>query len=73
MAHVSFTPRQATALVERMEVWFAEWRQGLRQARSQAELTRKLQGVDEHLLRDMGLTWTGSRFERSARDECSWR
>lgn len=64
MSHVALTPRQAASFVDRVGIWIAEWRQVLQEAREQAELRRKLSGVDDHLLRDMGLKWTGRHFER---------
>jgi len=70
MANVSLTPRRPSALVSRLESWFAGWIRALREIRAQAELTRKLEGVDDHLLRDIGLTWTGSRYERIVRRGC---
>lgn len=73
MSQVSLTPRQASNFVERVEVWLADWRQAFRDAREQAELRRKLNGVDAHLLRDMGLRWSGRHFERIADDETRWR
>ena len=69
MSHVSITRSQAAGFVERMASWFAEWRQAFRDAREQAEMRRKLNGVDEHLLRDMGLRWSGRHLERIGRDE----
>ena len=69
MSHVSITPRQAASFVERLEAWFAEWRRFAREVSAQAELERKLRGVDDHLLRDMGLKWTGRRLERINRDD----
>jgi uncharacterized protein YjiS (DUF1127 family) len=73
MADVSVTSRQASVFVERLGAWFAEWRRTAREVRSQAELTRKLRGVDDHLLRDMGLERTERRFERILGDDSSWR
>lgn len=64
MSHVAITPKRAASLVDRVAVWAAEWADLLREARHQAELRRKLRGVDDHLLRDMGLMWTGRHFER---------
>jgi uncharacterized protein YjiS (DUF1127 family) len=52
-----------------VEAWFAAWIAAFREVRSQAELRQRLQGVDEHLLRDMGLTWTGRRYEQTIPDE----
>jgi hypothetical protein len=69
MAHVSITPRQALGFVERAEIWIAEWRQLAREVAAQAELERKLRGVDSHLLRDMGLEWSGRRLEKIVRDD----
>ena len=64
MSHVAFTLKQAASLVDRVAAWLGEWRELLQEARHQAELRRKLSGVDDHLLRDMGLMWTGRHFER---------
>jgi len=64
MSHVAITQKQAAGFVDRVAIWVAEWRQALHEAREQAELRRKLSGVDDHLLRDMGLKWTGRHFER---------
>jgi hypothetical protein len=69
MAHVSITPRRRPAFLERVEAWLAEWRRLSREIGAQAELERKLRGVDSHLLRDMGLEWTGRRLERIARGD----
>ena len=69
MAYVSITPRRALGFVERVEGWFAEWRRLSREISAHAELERKLRGVDDHLLRDMGLKWTGRRLERISHDE----
>jgi len=71
MAHVSITPRQALGFVERVEAWIAEWRRFAREVSAQAELERKLRGVDRHLLRDMGLEWSGRRLEKMVRDDFS--
>ena len=64
MSQVAITLRQAAGLLDRLAVWISEWRQLLNEARHQAELRRRLGGIDDHLLRDMGLTWTGRHFER---------
>jgi hypothetical protein len=69
VAHVPITLRQASGLVQRLEDWLGEWRRFGREIRAQAELERKLKGVDDYLLRDMGLKWTGRRLERIDRDE----
>jgi uncharacterized protein YjiS (DUF1127 family) len=58
------TLRQVSNLVDRAEAWFGEWRGVFRESRSQARISRELEGADSHLLRDIGLTWTGRRFER---------
>lgn len=68
MANVSTTPRRVSFAM-RLEAWFAAWLKALREVKVQAELTNKLKGVDDHLLRDMGLTWTGRRYEHVVRDE----
>jgi len=54
-----------------VEAWLSEWRRMLQETRAQAELRRKLRGIDDHLLRDMGLQWTGRHFERIGGDD--WR
>ena len=69
MSHLALTLSQAAGLVERATGWLAGWRQALRDAREQAEIRRRLSGVDEHLLRDMGIRWSGRHFERIGRDE----
>jgi hypothetical protein len=62
MANVSINRRPSFA--ERVEAWFAAWVAAFSEIRAQAELRHKLQGVDDHLLRDMGLTWTGREYRR---------
>lgn len=57
------------SILARLERWFAESRRLSREIGLQAEMQRKLRGVDDHLLRDMGLKWIGSRLERMSRDE----
>jgi hypothetical protein len=69
MSHVALTRGQASGFVERVATWLAGWRQAFRDAREQAEIRRRLVGVDEHLLRDMGIRWSGRHFERIGRDE----
>ena len=68
MAHVAINFSQAARFVDRLALWMAEWREVLGEVRQQAELRRKLSGVDDHLLRDMGLRWTGRHFERIDED-----
>ena len=69
MSHLALTLSQAAGLVERAAGWLAGWRRAFRDAREQAEIRRRLSGVDEHLLRDMGIRWSGRHFERIGRDE----
>jgi len=69
MAHMTITRRQALGLVERVEAWIADWRRFSREVRAQAELERKLKGVDDHLLRDMGLEWVGRRLTKTRHDQ----
>jgi len=57
------------SILARLERWFAESRRLSREIGAQAEMQRRLSGVDDHLLRDMGLKWTGSRLQRMRRDE----
>ena len=71
MANIALTHRRSLNFVDRLDAWFAEWRRILRESREQGELRRKLRGVDDHLLRDMGLQWTGRHFERIGGDD--WR
>jgi hypothetical protein len=69
MTHVSIARRRPASFVERFQAWLSEWRRFAREVREQAELERRLRGVDDHLLRDMGLKWNGSRLERMNRDD----
>ena len=69
MADISLTSRSASNLVERIEAWLSAWRSTLREVRAQSELRRKLDGVDDHLLRDMGLRWSGRHFERIGEED----
>ena len=69
MSHVALTRNQAAGFVERVFNWLAGWQKAFRDAREQAEIRRRLIGVDEHLLRDMGIRWSGRHFERIGRDE----
>jgi hypothetical protein len=69
MSHLALTLSQATGLMERVATWLAGWRRAFREAREQAEIRRRLSGVDDRLLRDMGLRWSGRHFERIGRDE----
>jgi hypothetical protein len=69
MAQVTISHRRIFAFIERLDSWFAEWRRLSREVMAHAELERKLRGVDDHLLRDMGLKWTGRRLERISRDD----
>ena len=73
MSPVSFRARQASIFVDRIAEWLSEWRNLLREARAQAELRRKLSSVDDHLLRDMGLRWTGRHYERTGSEWSRWR
>ena len=68
MANVFIRPRPALGFVERVAAWIAEWRRTAREVAAQAELERKLKGVDAHLLRDMGLEWSGRHLERILRE-----
>jgi hypothetical protein len=51
------------ARVEAARQWLDETGSVLKRIRMEAELRRKLEGVDDHLLRDMGLKRTGNRLE----------
>jgi hypothetical protein len=68
MANTAITLRQARGFVERVEAWLSEWRRIRREVSAQAELERKLKGVDAHLLRDMGLEWSGRHLEKIMRE-----
>jgi len=57
------------SILARLEKWFAESRRLSREIGFQAEMERKLRGVNDHLLRDMGLKWTGARLERMSRGD----
>ena len=51
------------ARVEAARQWLGKTGSVLKRIRMEAELRRKLEGVDDHLLRDMGLKRTGDRLE----------
>jgi uncharacterized protein YjiS (DUF1127 family) len=51
------------AWAEAARQWLTETGSVLKRIRMEAELRRKLEGVDDHLLRDMGLKRTGDRLE----------
>jgi hypothetical protein len=69
MSQLAITLSQAAGFVERTANWLSGWRKAFRDAREQAEIRRRLSGVDEHLLRDMGIRWSGRHFERVGDDE----
>ncbi len=73
MANVSITPGGRRSIIDRLGAWFAASGKALREARADVQLRNNLRDVDDHLLRDMGLTWTGRRYERAARNEEDWR
>ena len=51
------------AWAEAARQWLKETGYVVKRIRMEAELRRKLEGVDDHLLRDMGLKRTGDRLE----------
>jgi hypothetical protein len=67
MANVSI-PSQRRSILDRLEAGFAVWARTLTEIRADATLRRKLEGVDEHLLRDMGIALEGGRYERILND-----
>jgi hypothetical protein len=69
MAQASITRTQELGVIGRIEASIAAWRRFARELAIQSELERKLRGVDAHLLRDMGLEWSGRRLERVVRDD----
>jgi hypothetical protein len=73
MEQISFTPRRAVPLADRLAQRITAWRDALRKARSDAELERTLEGYDEHLLRDMGLVRSGDRIARVDPSRSPWR
>ena len=52
-----------SAWAEAARQFIDEMSRSMQRARMEAELRRKLEGVDDHLLRDMGLKRTGDRLE----------
>ena len=68
MAQAAISPGR-NSILARLERWFAESRRLSREIGAQAELKRRLRGVDDHLLRDMGLKWTDGRLRRVDRDD----
>ncbi|HEX9905891.1 MAG TPA: hypothetical protein VGA77_13095 [Propylenella sp.] len=53
-----------TGLIRSLRQRVAEVREHLARLYSERELRQKLEGVDDHLLRDMGLVRDGDRIER---------
>jgi uncharacterized protein YjiS (DUF1127 family) len=49
-----------------------EMGRSMRRIRMEAELRRKLEGVDDHLLRDMGLKRSGDRLESTEPGRGLW-
>ena len=60
------------AWVEAARQWLNETGNVVNRIRMEAELRRKLEGVDDHLLRDMGLKRTGNRLESTEPGRSLW-
>ena len=73
MIHLTPNLRQAAPALQRLEAWAAEWRSAFRRAAADADLARRLESHDEHLLRDMGLVRTEGRLEPIEPDRNPWR
>jgi len=67
MANVTIDRRLSFA--ERAQAWFAEWIATFQRVRFQTRLRHELSHVDDHLLRDMGIAWTGRHYERAKGEE----
>lgn len=55
--------RQRSTFLKGLGRWISESREQFRRARVEAQLAHSLEGYNEHLLRDMGLTWSGRRIK----------
>lgn len=60
------------AWAEAAQRFIEEMGRAMQRARMEAELRRKLEGVDDHLLRDMGLKRTGDRLESTGPCRSLW-
>ena len=60
------------AWAEAARQFIEEMGRALQRIRMEAELRRKLEGVDDHLLRDMGLKRTGNRLESTEPGRSLW-
>ena len=60
------------AWAEAARQWLGKRGSVLKRIRMEAELRRKLEGVDDHLLRDMGLKRTGDRLESIEAGRSPW-
>ena len=72
MAHDSCLPGRAPGFFPRVAARIAEWRSTFSEIRAEAAIARKLDGVDDHLLRDMGLKRSGRRVERLCDPYARW-
>jgi hypothetical protein len=50
----------------------ADWGKQFRAVKAEAQIARALEGYDDHLLRDMGLTRLGNRIEPWGIDQNPW-
>lgn len=73
MVHLTSNLRRKAAVLQRLEAWAAEWRSAFHRAAADADLARRLDSHDEHLLRDMGLVRTEGRLEPIDPDRNPWR
>ena len=60
------------AWAEAVRQFVYEVGRSMQRIRMEAELRRKLEGVDDHLLRDMGLKRTGDRLESTEPGRSLW-
>ena len=59
-------------LLGRIARAFGAWRQSRRRFRAEAQLRRKLEGYDDHLLRDMGFQLDAPHRPLARNPEAAW-
>lgn len=64
--------RRIVRYLAAFERWLSDWRVQAGRARAEAELRRKLEGYNDHLLRDIGLAWDNGRVRPRQPEVTPW-